>query len=161
MYPNIDTGIAMQLISSYLEDEETQKQYPHYNAQALIAALAIVFRNNIMKFGDTHWNQISGTSMGKPPAPPFASLFEGINEKQYLLTYEANLPLYYRFIDDGIGCWVPLENHNEADDDANFDQFMEAVNANCLNWIFTKRSMSVDFMDMTLTIEGTKIKITM
>ena len=34
-----------------------------------------------MKFGDTYWDQISGTAMGKPPAPPFASLFEGINEK--------------------------------------------------------------------------------
>ena len=63
MYPpNIDTDTAMQLITEYLEDEETRKQYPHYNAQALIAALDIVFRNNIMKFGDTHWNIHGQTS---------------------------------------------------------------------------------------------------
>ena len=71
----------MTSIATFLRDETTQEQYPHYNANALIAALEIVFRNNVMQFGDTHWDQISGTSMGKPPAPPFASLFEGINEK--------------------------------------------------------------------------------
>ena len=161
MYPNIETDIAMTSIAAFLRDEATQKQYPHYNANALIAALEIVFRNNVMQFGDTHWDQISGTSMGKPPAPPFASLFEGINEKKYLATYKANLPLYNRFIDDGIGCWVPLDHHNTADDDAQFTNFEEAVNSNCLTWIFTERSMSVDFMDMTLTIVGSKIATTL
>ena len=59
--------------------------------------------------------------------------------------------LYNQFIDDGIGCWVPLDHHNTADDDAQFTNFKEAVNNNCLTWIFTEKSMSVDFMDMTLT----------
>ena len=81
MYPNIETNIAMKSIATFLRDEATQEQYPHYNAKALIAALENVFQNNVMQFGDTHWDQILGTSMGKLPAPPFASLFEGINEK--------------------------------------------------------------------------------
>ncbi len=161
MYPNIDTNIAMALLITYLESEETKKQYPHYNATALIEALEIVFRNNIMQFGDTFWDQISGTAMGKPPAPPFASLFEGINEIEYLKEFQANLPLYKRFIDDGIGCWVPLAHHNAADDALQFANFKKAVNSNCLNWIFEDLSMSVNFMDMTLTIVGDKIETTL
>ena len=60
-----------------------------------------------------------------------------------------------------IGCWVPLAHHNTADNNLQFANFQKAVNNTCLNWIFTKRIMSVDFMDMTLTIVGDKIETTL
>ncbi len=161
MYGNITTHTALDLISGYLRDELTLKEYPHYNADALITAMEIVFRNNIIKFGDTHWKQLSGTSMGIPPAPPFASLFEGINENKYISVHADNLPIYKRCIDDGVGCWVPLEHHNTAEDEARWTAFKQAVNNNCLTWIFEDRSMSIDFMDMTMTIVGNTITTTM
>jgi hypothetical protein len=42
---------------------------------ALISALVIVFRNNYFAVGNTYWKQKSGTGMGKPPAPPWATIF--------------------------------------------------------------------------------------
>jgi hypothetical protein len=47
MYTNIRTDPALMVISAYLRDPSTQEKIPHYNAEALIAALEIVFRNNI------------------------------------------------------------------------------------------------------------------
>lgn len=61
MYTNIKTDPALTAISAYLQDPATQENFPHYIAEALIAALEIVFRNNIFRFGDTNWRQISGT----------------------------------------------------------------------------------------------------
>ena len=61
MYTNIDTEDCISRLSTFLLDTETQAKFPHYNPKALIAAIKIVIRNNIMKFGDifcqtTDWN---------------------------------------------------------------------------------------------------------
>ena len=70
VYTNIKTDPALAVISAYLQDLATQENFPHYNAEAQITELEIVFRNNIFRFGDTNWWQISGTGMGiYSPAP--------------------------------------------------------------------------------------------
>ena len=158
MYPNIDTNIAMARISAYLRDEATQKRFPHYNARALIAALEIVMRNNLTKFGDTHWNQLSGTAMGKPPAPPFASIFEGLNEMEVLIEFSHNLPLYDRFIDDGLGCWVPTSAEN---DNNHWQNYKARMCSGCLDWTFEERGLSVDYMDMTISIKSNRLITTL
>ena len=69
MYTNIQTGRALETISDYLRSNENSR-FHHYNATTLIEALQIIFRNNVIQFGDTYWQQISGTGMGISPAPP-------------------------------------------------------------------------------------------
>jgi len=72
MYTNIKTGPAIAHISKYIRDE-AGRTFTHYNPDALIEAIHIIFKNNIIAFGDTYWQQISGTGMGISPAPPMGN----------------------------------------------------------------------------------------
>ena len=79
MYTNIPTDCALEIISKYLRNNEYRF---NYHAETLISALEIVMKNNIIKFGDDYKKQISCTVMGKPPAPPWAGIYEGIHEDE-------------------------------------------------------------------------------
>eukprot|EP00804_Cyclotella_cryptica_P001870 CCRYP_019354-RB/>CCRYP_019354-RB protein AED:0.41 eAED:0.41 QI:0/-1/0/1/-1/0/1/0/105 len=68
MYTNIRTGPALTHISHLLR-QEAGRTFHHYDTQALIEAIELVFTNNILQFGDTYWQQISGTGMGIAPPP--------------------------------------------------------------------------------------------
>ena len=160
MYTNIDTEAALTVISAFMIDPETIKEYTHYNAATLIAALEIVMRNNILRFGDKYAKQLSGTAMGKPCAPCWAILFQGLDENKLVPTYIIYLKLYLRFIDDVLGLWVPVGT--TAEDDEAWASFKARVNNNHgLTWIFTERVMAVNFMDMTISIDNDKIVTTL
>jgi hypothetical protein len=75
---NIKTEPAIAEISAYLLDH--QNEFAQEKMGALIEALGLVFRNNLFKFGDTHWHQSSGTGMGTPPAPPWATVMYALHE---------------------------------------------------------------------------------
>ena len=77
--------------------------------------LNIVMRNNLFSFGDTFWLQKSGTAMGTPPAPDYATLFFAIHEEDFLPKFP-QLSFYRRFLDDVFSTWVPLPS-NSADED--------------------------------------------
>jgi hypothetical protein len=66
MYTNIDTDHAMPVIRNFLP------LTPHN--EAIMEALDIIMRNNYFQFGDTNWMQRTGTAMGTPPAPMYATL---------------------------------------------------------------------------------------
>jgi hypothetical protein len=65
MYTKKITEPAIAAISAYIHDTRGDTEV----WKALINALGIVFRNNLFKFSDTTWRQISGTGMGISPAP--------------------------------------------------------------------------------------------
>ena len=73
MYTNIPTPPALCLIEKFLFNN--QHRWKHYNPAALIAALKLVMRNNIFRFGDCWFKQKTGTAMGTPPSPPGATIF--------------------------------------------------------------------------------------
>eukprot|EP00804_Cyclotella_cryptica_P018894 CCRYP_006425-RB/>CCRYP_006425-RB protein AED:0.40 eAED:0.40 QI:0/-1/0/1/-1/0/1/0/94 len=90
MYTNIRTGPALQHISN-LRCSKAGHTFQHYDEQALIEALHIVFQNNILQFGDTYWKQISGTGMGIAPAPPWATIYYAIHENGVLPHWNSNI----------------------------------------------------------------------
>jgi hypothetical protein len=92
MYTNIKTDPALEEISKYIVDNPNLCS--HCDIVALIEALHLVFKNNYFKCGDTHWEQISGTGMGTPPAPPWATVFFGIHESQMVPRWQAHVPFY-------------------------------------------------------------------
>ncbi|KAL7483961.1 hypothetical protein ACHAW6_009601 [Cyclotella cf. meneghiniana] len=79
MYTNIPAEPALTVISNYIHAAD-RTRLNHYNLPALIEALQIVFQNNVIQFGDTYWQQTSGTGMGTSPAPPWATIFYALHE---------------------------------------------------------------------------------
>ena len=59
---------------------DNQRHWKHYNAEALTAALRLVMQNNIFRFGNSWFKQKTGTAMGTPPAPPWATIFYFLHE---------------------------------------------------------------------------------
>lgn len=160
MYTKIDIDDCIARLSAFLLDPQTQAQFPHYNAEALIEAIEIVMRNNRMRFGDIIVKQLIGVAMGMSPAPPIANLYVAIHEKGSILPFLDTCILYLRrFIDDGLAVW--LHDPDPAVDAANWLRFKQAINAGGLKWTFTKRDTKVDFMDMTISIAGDKIETTL
>jgi hypothetical protein len=93
MYTNIDTRVTLRSIGQYLHQHSAS--FPKVPLPALMEALELIMKNNIFSFGDTFWHQLSGTAMGTPPAPCYATLFYAIHEHIILPKCHRNL-LFYR-----------------------------------------------------------------
>jgi hypothetical protein len=158
MYTNIKTEPALKEISEYIKTEEGTT-FRHYDANALTEALHIVFRNNLIKFGDTFWRQTSGTGMGISPAPPWATIFFALHERTILRQWKSNLLFYRRFIDDIFGIWILDDNpiYNE-ELWTSFKTHMQQWHG--LSWEFSSLSRSCTFMDVTISINDNKLSTT-
>jgi hypothetical protein len=103
MYMNIDTSHALTVLLPFLSTLPLCTECP---ANAGIAALEILMRQNVFKLGDTYWKQNSGTAMGTPPGANYAKLYYVTWELKFTSNYVDNLALYCRYIDDGISLWI-------------------------------------------------------
>ena len=102
MYTNIPTHTAMNLIGKYL----TQYQLKHNNTypqDAVGAGLRLIMTMNIFTLGDLTFEQLNGTAMGTPPAPPYATVYYGIHKEKFLPHHSRRVIYYRRFINDVIG----------------------------------------------------------
>ena len=155
MYTNIDSTACLEVLSEYLRREEVRRKFG-YNADCLIEAIGIVLRSNVMKFGDIFVEQISGVAMGVAPAPPFATIYYGIKEQSLLAKWGDNFFYYRRFIDDVFCIWkydkCPIE------DERKWQEMQADVNDfHGLQWEFTERVDSLNFMDLVIYKEGDKL----
>jgi hypothetical protein len=151
MYTNIDTEECIARIEQYLWLPATHFRFYHKHPRVIIAAMALVMRNNRMRFGDLVIHQIKGIDMGMLPTPTIANLFVAIYEAEHIVPKIGSyLLLLRRFIDDGIGVW--LHDPNPVVVKANWTKCQALVNAMGLSWEFTARSQKVVFMDLTIEI---------
>jgi hypothetical protein len=112
----------------------------------------MIMTNNVFRFGDTHWLQLSGTAIGTPPAPPYATLFFAIYEDMILQEFKENLLLYRQYIDDVFGVWIDTPGNQD-----HFHSFTTRMNAYGLIWEVNARSQKVDFMDLTIEIKNNRL----
>jgi uncharacterized protein (UPF0335 family) len=152
MYTNIDTDHAMPVIRNFLP------LTPHN--EAIMEALDIIMRNNYFQFGDTNWMQRTGTAMGTPPAPMYATLYFGIYEKETLLSKYSNcLLLYKRYIDDVLGIWHCADENLDRrlwnQFQADLDEFGK------LRWEVSQLSETAIFLDLQLTIKNGRVTYTL
>ena len=159
MYTNIPTHTALNLIGKYLNQYQ-QKHNNKYPKDAVRAGLRLVMTMNIFTFGDLTLKQSNGTAMGTPPAPYYATIYYGIHEEKFLPHHAQRVIFYRRFIDDVIGIWCPHNNHEQ--DALEWDNFKNKMNAfPGLTWEFSERAKTIDFMDMTISInKSNKIETT-
>ena len=155
MYTNIPTNTAIMFIASHLR-MNIPEVCPKQN-EALIAALKLVMLNNIFSFGNMTFNQLNGTAMGTPPAPPpYATIYYGLHESKFLPNHRQHVIFYKRFIDDVFSIWLP--HPNAQINKRLWNEFTKSMNNYPgLTWEFNKPSNKVDFMDLTISIHNGKI----
>jgi hypothetical protein len=103
--------------------------------------------NNIFQFGDAFWLQTCGTSTGTSCTCSYATLYWAYIECKYILPkWLPLLPFLWRFIDDKLGIWTSSEEELKL--------FLQDTNSySQLNWTSNGLTSSVNFLDLTLTIE--------
>ena len=160
MYTNIPTHTAVNLIRKYLNQYQ-RKHNNEYPKDAIRAGLHLIMTMNIFTFGDLTLKQLNGTAMGTPPAMPYATIYFGIHEEKFLPHHAKRVIFYRRFIDEVIGIWCP--NKNPERDALEWNEFKDKMNAfPGLTWEFSERAKSIDFMDMTISINNSnKIETTL
>ena len=158
MYTNIRTPAALHEIATFIMQRESH--FADIPTNALSEALAIVMQNNIFQFGDTFWLQKTGAAMGTPPACNYANLFFACHEYKTVPKYKSNLLTYKRYIDDIFGIWIPTGTTTE--DDCRWAQFQSSITGfHGLEWIFSNRVTSVNYLDLTISIRDNKIHTTL
>ena len=158
MYTNIHSSVAIPAIHQYLLLH--QSRFPSIPIDALVDALRLIMDNNIFQFGDTFWHQLSGTAMGAPPAPPYATVAFGIHEETILTEFASTLIFYRRYIDDVFAIWRP--HPNPTTNATLWSRFVSQMNDwPGLTWVIDEPCSSVPFLDLTITLSGQSITCSM
>lgn len=155
MYNNIDTDHAIEVITWWLDDLHARGELPpNFPLDAVKTAMVMIMKNNIFEWGDLNFLQLLGTAMGTSAAVMWATLYYAYHEVHRLIPKYNNKLLYFvRFIDDIFGVWTG----NLTTD---WKEFCDDVNDfGVLTWDIEDQlpTTSVNFLDLTLTIEGERI----
>jgi hypothetical protein len=152
MYTNIDSTSGIQAFQTLFTT------YNHLIPQTFptnlfITTLKVVMENNIFMFGDTFWLQNSGTAMGTPTAPLYATITYGIHENINILPrFAANIYYYKQYLDDIFCIWLPSSN-------TTWNDFKLALNGfSKLTWNIEELSTQTTFLDLNITIINNTLK---
>lgn len=152
MYTNIDTPHALSVIEDFFRSTDILAK-EKIDGSALLRAIKLIMYQNLFKFGDTFWVQLTGTAMGTPPAPMYATLYFCIHEMQIIPNFAKELGPYGRYIDDGFGIWTPNPLLSLEEDATRFALLQTQFSSfGSLRWVFSQRTRSIDFLDVTLTM---------
>ena len=129
MYTNIDTVHALQEIEHFLCHSRPDICFTeNLDVAAIMMALHIIMYHNVFKFGDTFWVQLTGTAMGSPPAPMYATLYYAIHKVKILQNFP-ELHFYHCYIDDGLGIWITSSYASlNSTSICTWELFQEAIN---------------------------------
>jgi hypothetical protein len=155
MYSNIDLDHAIKIMQLWLETYVPSASESILPTQAILDALELVMRHNIMQFGDSYFLQLIGTAMGTSVAVVFANLYFGWHEKELILPRYQNhfkrILYHARLIDDVFFIWI-------GKTDSIWKNLIQDYNSfGILKWEINEPSSQVDFLDLTLTISKGKI----
>ena len=96
LYPSIPHQVGLSAPQEALENRLVKK----VPAENLIEMAEFVLKNNLFKFNNKVFQQISGTAIGTKFAPPYACIYMDRVEQDFLETQELQPLLWLRFIDD-------------------------------------------------------------
>lgn len=149
MYSNIDTNHAIEVIGEWIDSLNLLEHGIYLPTAAVKAAMELVMRYNSFEFGDLYFLQLTGTAMGTSAACMWATIYFAIREAFLLRKYKEELSVlsfYKRFIDDVFGIWIGTQER--------YLEFQEGVNNfGILKWEADELSTSVNFLDLTISID--------
>lgn len=152
MYTNIDTQHALREISAFLNSPYFDNTACDIDSSAVTDALRIIMVHSVFSFDNRYYLQLTGTAMGAPPAPMYATLYFYVHERNVIPQTAPHLHYYTRYIDDGFGIWIPHLDPDE--DDKLWTQFKSDINTfGKLEWICSARGTSVNFLDIVITVK--------
>jgi hypothetical protein len=170
MYTNINTDHGIDTIEKWflLHQHDLPPGFP---TKTIVHGLAIVMKQLVFNFGDTYWKQQSGTAMGTSSACAYATIYYSFHEEQRIIIKQY-LSFYKRFIDDALSITDKPTTHQQRmpdptrdliDETNNFteDTFQDLLNTmndfgekgNRLEWEATTPSRTVQFLDLTISID--------
>lgn len=161
MYTNIDTDHAISELQKFFATDNFSVLHPEFHAEPILHALKLINTTNTFKFGDTFWLQLNGTAMGAPPACSYATLYFYLNERKFLPRFAECLPFYGRYIDDASGVWLPPLLWSKAYCQHQWEMFQAAFPFGKLSWTFSDLSQSINFLDLHVRIDGSRVKTTL
>ena len=163
MYDNIDTDHAIEVISAWLDELSTHPNFPKdFPLAAVKWAMATIMRNNIFTFGVLHFLQLLGTAMGTSAAVMWATMYFAYWEVKRLLPRYRHL-LYKgrlrRFIDDLFAIWICDKCTGPCCSTCpNWTAFKADLNGfGQLRWTINEPAKTAIFLDLTITIEDSRI----
>ncbi len=154
MYTNINTTHALATLHKWLtlHKEDLPQDYP---TQMVLEATKLVMTNNVFQFDDTYWLQLTGTAMGSNLAVAYATIYYAYHEETTILpALQQCLLLYGRLIDDAgmiidsalLPARVSTENLSEY--------LTDLLQFGDLQWEVDPPRNTINFLDLTVTIEG-------
>ena len=153
MYDHIPPDHAVHVIGMWLDQLYNEGKLPEgFPLEAVKEAMKLIMKNNVFGFGNLYFLQLIGTAMGTSCACIWATIYYGVHENNCILPkHGKHLLLFDRFLDDIFGAWIG--NHTDE-----WVSFKEDLNDfGILTWEVSDLSHSVDFLDLTLSIEDGRI----
>ena len=109
--------------------------------------------HNVFSFGDTYWLQLEGTAMGTSVAVMYANIYCSYRERTLILPkYKNNIIYYKRYVDDVFSLWRDTTTTTWKD-------LAKDLPQGILKWIVQKPECTVNFLDITVTIDARSGKI--
>jgi hypothetical protein len=147
------------ILTLTIASNESQPSSPDkYDCKAVKEAIKIVMNNNRMRFGSLIYHQIHGVAMGMSAAPTIANLYVVIYKCDYIIPFVCvgkYLMFYKRFIDDGFAGW--LQDEDPRTNTNSWNDFKARLNTMGLSWTFKSPRKKLNFINMTIQMEGDKL----
>ncbi|XP_075207802.1 uncharacterized protein LOC142312700 [Anomaloglossus baeobatrachus] len=151
LYTSISHDLGMGAVSYFLFGQSTGTRD---HDEFLMNLLSLVLNLNYFVFDRTFYKQVSGTAMGARCAPSYANIYLGWWEEtkvRNMPAYKKHVFQWFRYLDDVLMLWTGSWEECE--------EFISELNNNMLNIYLTSflSLTSVDFLDLKLSLEGSRI----
>lgn len=139
MYPSIDNRAAIDACAQAAHRCGT-------HGGMVTAMLDLIMLNGYCQADGAYYQQIYGTVMGTPVAPPYSNIYIAEALEAVVQANSSYWPaIYKRFIDDGFFVW--------EQDEPSLQAFLQQLNSTLpnikLTWKYSQTT--VDYMDLTIT----------
>ena len=89
MYTNINTAHTLHVLSNFFQSFPKNTIHP-----GLLVGIKLIMTHSIFQCGTSYWLQLSGTAMGTPPAPMYATLYFCIHEETTIPQFNNQILFY-------------------------------------------------------------------